>query len=121
MKRSASAAPKTPPCSSRLRCESAESASRYPGRLAAVVEQMAEVVQQRRAYEFGRRTGSLGEMRALQRVLELAHAFPFVGACAFFPEQLQDLLDHYYGASERRMRAWMSSMHGMIWAMVSTT
>ena len=61
-------------------------------RLAAVVEQMADVVQQRRADELGRRTGALGVLRALQRVLELAYPLAFVSAPAFLFQQLQDLL-----------------------------
>jgi hypothetical protein len=44
---------------------------------------MAEVMEQRRADQLRRRAVALGELRALQRVLELRHALAFVGARAF--------------------------------------
>ena len=65
------------------------------GRLAAVVQQVADVVQQRSAYQVGRGAGLLGEMRALQRVLELRDALALVGSPAFHFVEIDYLLDYH--------------------------
>jgi hypothetical protein len=56
---------------------------------------VAQVVEQRGADQLGRRAGLLGQMRALQRMLELRDAFAFVSAMAFAFIQRKDFLDHH--------------------------
>src|SRR5688572_23021415 len=53
-------------------------------RFAAVVEHVADVVQQRRAYKLARRASALGMVRALQRVLELRNPLAVVFAAALY-------------------------------------
>jgi hypothetical protein len=65
-------------------------------RLAAIVDEMADVVQQRGAHELVGRAGALGEVRALQGVLELAYPLAFVCASAFFDEQGEDVLERHW-------------------------
>jgi hypothetical protein len=51
-------------------------------------------VQQRGAHQRRRRTGLLGELRALQRVLELRDALAFVLATALHLVQLDQVFDY---------------------------
>ena len=137
MKALAAAASKTPPCSARLRFESAESRVVVPGvdlaqvalgvdvqldrvehrvgeqaaqerqrevlvrvvdaaqgrRLALVVEQVAEVVQQAGGDERVARLALLGEVRRLQRVLELGDGLAAVLLGAVAREQQLDVVE----------------------------
>jgi hypothetical protein len=64
------------------------------GRIALIVQEVTDVVQQRGTYQLGRGGRLLGEVRALERVLKLADALAFVGASAFAPVQLEYLFDY---------------------------
>jgi len=66
-------------------------------RLALVVQQVADVVQERRAHERARRALGLRPHRALQRVLQLRDALAFVLALAFRRIQRKNFL-HYHGS-----------------------
>ena len=62
------------------------------------LSEVAQVVQQRRAHQLRRRALALGEVRALQRVLELRHALALVGARALWLSKRPDDLIDYQGS-----------------------
>ena len=73
-------------------------------RLALVIEEMAEVVQQAGGDELVAGVALLGEVRRLQRVLELRHRLAAVLLGAVAREQLLDVSEAQHGACRPRGR-----------------
>ena len=74
------------------------------GRGAQVVQQVAQVVQQRGGHEFVGRILGLGQRRRLQRMLELRDRLAAVLLAAALDEQLLDFLQGQGHGSEYVLR-----------------